>query len=434
MAPPNPAPIPTSTASAPIGLDPTQLALLQQFAANGMGAQTPGSSSYTNDGHAGPSSAPYDNGGYSGQHSPYANGPRDFPDRRFDDRSPPRRDDRYDDRRGGYDRDRGGGGYFRGGPPRDYGGRGGYSRGPPPPPRRDWDNGRRRSRSPPRRDRDRYNDSPGHQTFSPQRRDSAPIPENGDAKPAVDEFGRELRAGSDTPQAQSSAAMSPPGPTAPSLPPSSSQSQDDSIKSPVVTTPTLSQTPTLSGGLDQFDFATFDFTNPDSWTKLGKAWEVTNGRLPSQEELMMFATAAMSGAMMPSAENTNTAWNNNQPAQGQWQGGGRGGGLNRGGAGRGGFVGARGPYIQTGGGTQPMDTSSDAVVLGGGEDETSLQSSYSAGGHPSTPMPQPQQPPSAAVGGSQPASPVLTAKKGQMIKVGDKWKWVKAGDPLPSGV
>lgn len=41
-------------------------------------------------------------------------------------------------------------------------------------------------------------------------------------------------------------------------------------------------------GLDSFDLTTFDFTSPASWEALGKAWEVTNGVVPTQETLMQF--------------------------------------------------------------------------------------------------------------------------------------------------
>ena len=41
-------------------------------------------------------------------------------------------------------------------------------------------------------------------------------------------------------------------------------------------------------GLEGFDFNTFDFTSPASWEALGKAWEVTNGVIPTQEVLMQF--------------------------------------------------------------------------------------------------------------------------------------------------
>lgn len=201
--------------------------------------------------------------------------------------------------------------------------------------------------------------------------------------------------------------------------------------SPIVTTPTLTQTP----GLDTFDFTTFDFTDPASWTKLGKAWEVSYGRLPSQEELMMFVTTAMSGGMMPgagpamtpTAGNVNPSWNaTNQASRGQWNGGGgtytTGTGQGRGG----GFVGGRGPYTQNQGGGMEE---TDAVVLGG--DDTNVAPDPP----PSEGIQQQQQPTNGAGGDASAAgglSPPAVSKRGQMIKVGDKWKWVKAGDPLPT--
>ncbi|TFK91455.1 hypothetical protein K466DRAFT_320457 [Polyporus arcularius HHB13444] len=41
-------------------------------------------------------------------------------------------------------------------------------------------------------------------------------------------------------------------------------------------------------GLDAFDRSSFDPSQPDSWVALGKAWMVTHGSMPSQDELMQF--------------------------------------------------------------------------------------------------------------------------------------------------
>jgi protein NRD1 len=59
------------------------------------------------------------------------------------------------------------------------------------------------------------------------------------------------------------------------------------VQMPVSTSiPSVSSAPVT--GLYAFDFATFDFTNPSSWTALGQAWKVTNGYEPNQEQLMQF--------------------------------------------------------------------------------------------------------------------------------------------------
>lgn len=48
-----------------------------------------------------------------------------------------------------------------------------------------------------------------------------------------------------------------------------------------------------AGGLDSFDFSSFSPTDPACWKALGDAYTVTNGYLPSQEELMQYIMAQM---------------------------------------------------------------------------------------------------------------------------------------------
>ncbi|KDQ61537.1 hypothetical protein JAAARDRAFT_122738 [Jaapia argillacea MUCL 33604] len=48
---------------------------------------------------------------------------------------------------------------------------------------------------------------------------------------------------------------------------------------------------TSQEGLETFDFTTFDYTSPAAWELLGKAWAVSYGYLPSQEELMQLVVA-----------------------------------------------------------------------------------------------------------------------------------------------
>ncbi|KAG8959554.1 hypothetical protein FRC00_001459 [Tulasnella sp. 408] len=206
-------------------------------------------------------------------------------------------------------------------------------------------------------------------------------------------------------------------------------------------------------GLHGYDFTKFDPTNPVSWDSLGKAWEVSYGKPPTQEELMMFVmTGGMSatGGMPSAGEDTTAAetnqiptwdgasntggqsWNgqqqNFQNQRGRGRGRGRGYGYNRGsyGGGRDG----RNGFGDEGYGAQSYPASSDAVVLGGGDNSSSMSPSAYGGSHsmspPSNPMPVSNGAPSAGT----PLSGTV-ATKGQMVKVGDKWKWVKAGDIIP---
>lgn len=65
---------------------------------------------------------------------------------------------------------------------------------------------------------------------------------------------------------------------------------------PIATYESRSRDTGATKGLDSFDFTTFDFTSPASWEALGKAWEVTNGVVPTQEMLMQ--VVMMSGMHM----------------------------------------------------------------------------------------------------------------------------------------
>ncbi|PIL24679.1 hypothetical protein GSI_12563 [Ganoderma sinense ZZ0214-1] len=53
------------------------------------------------------------------------------------------------------------------------------------------------------------------------------------------------------------------------------------------------------GGLDTFDRAAFDPSQPASWEALGRAWATTHGRAPSQEELMQFVFGAPCRRLRP---------------------------------------------------------------------------------------------------------------------------------------
>ncbi|KAI8996427.1 hypothetical protein BD414DRAFT_520330 [Trametes punicea] len=120
-----------------------------------------------------------------------------------------------------------------------------------------------------------------------------------------DEFGRDLRA--ESPQGSDSAA-SPAPPRAkpvianiPSFAPSYSHAYTGgpsatlSISPSTSTAPASSEEPPVEGkvGLDAFDLTTFDPVQAASWEALGKAWAVTHGSMPTQEQLMQFVFSNM---------------------------------------------------------------------------------------------------------------------------------------------
>ncbi|GLB41688.1 putative RPR [Lyophyllum shimeji] len=178
---------------------------------------------------------------------------------------------------------------------------------------------RSRSRSPPYRQGGRRPVRP----YSPPRRpnhasissrgqdatDSGPTRGDNDGK---DEFGRDIRPKSpesdatlppkhDTPKSPPPPPASAPPPVAkqPAVEPTPalSSNHDRMSLSPLVAANTSSSTPSApfvsstvspQPGLEKFNPATFDFTSPASWEALGKMWQVTNGYLPSTEELMQF--------------------------------------------------------------------------------------------------------------------------------------------------
>ncbi|KAG8914606.1 hypothetical protein FRC01_003995 [Tulasnella sp. 417] len=210
-------------------------------------------------------------------------------------------------------------------------------------------------------------------------------------------------------------------------------------------------------GLQGYDFTKFDPTNPASWDSLGKAWEVSYGKLPTQEELMMFVmTGGMSTAggvattgvdarepetnQIPTWDGGSSAsgqaWNgqqqNFQNQRGRGRGRGRGYSQNRGGYG--GARDGRNGFGDDGYSGSSYPGSSDAVVLGGGDSSSSLSPAAYGGSHSvagaANTTPGPNVPSNGAPSASSPVSGTV-ATKGQMVKVGDKWKWVKAGDIIP---
>ena len=296
-----------------------------------------------------------------------------------------------------------------------------------------------RSRSPERRNgRDFRPYSPPRKQPFVQNSHSPPLhtpPADGPAA-GKDEFGRDLRPSSpheDSPAPASHAPGSSPSRSAstpaddygPAFP---QRSQYDAI-SPSSTAnhpppPTISATSSISssapaGGLESFDLTNFDPTAPASWELLGKAWNVTHGYLPSQEELFQYVMSMNEAATFPimsQYEDTpQRQWSNDQ--EGGWARNGprRGGRGQRAsfvhgheyGNGRGGFRGRGGKFEQ--------DT--DALTLAGGDEPSSYDSSvnsyaqeqglYQNGGVYSD----------QNVGAAGPQG------GGHMEKVGDGWVW-----------
>lgn len=202
------------------------------------------------------------------------------------------------------------------------------------------DSRRSRSRSPRRPERGgplrgtRPYSPPNRPSFSSHR--SASAVQSGSATQGKDEFGRDLR------------AESPPGPVAPGKTNANAASfvaaSDASAKEQVhshVSHPSSSQlqpvpTPNASHsenaqlaqtGADQFDMSAFDFTSPASWEALAKTWQISQGYIPTQEQMFQYVmsmTTGMLGAPMPAGgaygpqfNQTGTA--SSQDGQDPWQ-------------------------------------------------------------------------------------------------------------------
>lgn len=262
---------------------------------------------------------------------------------------------------------------------------------------------RSRSRSPPR---NRYGAATSRRDvkpYSPPHRPSIADQSDHDVDPSsshpgVDEFGREIRpssddGGSETPddskQPPTSLAtrLSPTSALATEAAPVSGEYESSSTMSATSQSQSQSQVaPAASGsdalprgregpgGLESFDYSTFDPTAPASWEALGKAWAVTNGRPPTQEELMMFVmevTVSMANPQAPVAGGPAMQQGNQRTGQGHWMGEPRGGSL-RGGRGRGAFGtprGGRGGFAYDGQarwdyGGDGYSEGTDAIVLG----------------------------------------------------------------------
>jgi protein NRD1 len=293
--------------------------------------------------------------------------------------------------------------------------------------------------------------------YSPPHRPSIADQANVDAevpssqRPGVDEFGREIRPSSDdggsmTPDdLKQRPAQSPPAvSSAPGVEPA--PVSGERVPSPA-TAPLQATATSATGssevdkevhpdanqsGLQSFDYSTFDPTSPASWEALGQAWAVTNGRPPSQEELMMFVmevTVNMTSQAPPTPSGPPMQGNQRTGhAGGGWMGEPRGGTPRGGGRGRGAF-GARGggrggfAYGKAGEGQALWDYggdgyagSTDAIVLG---EHTNTQNGldWAQGSH------EPAQSGLDEEGGGQEGD--QSASGGRMQKVGDKWVFIR---------
>ncbi|KAL0065838.1 hypothetical protein AAF712_007141 [Marasmius tenuissimus] len=217
----------------------------------------------------------------------------------------------------------------------------------------------------------------------------------------TDEFGRERRSEEEGPAVQEPAVAQPeartPVPTDPRRQPQPSTQSPPPSQTPVVQPPpqdvSSSSQPINTGfGLEHFDPTTFDFTSPMAWQTLGEMWQVSNGTMPSAEQLMQFVMSMGMAAMNPQANgmgqdwNQSAGWNNGSAYQSEPQSRGRGTWAGRGGhSSRG-----RGGYNSYGGGQ------SEARVVAG-EDSSALNDNNSGTG-------------------------------GRMQRVGDRWMFVRDSD------
>ncbi|KAH9000328.1 hypothetical protein EDB92DRAFT_1830611 [Lactarius akahatsu] len=291
---------------------------------------------------------------------------------------------------------------------------------------------RSRSRSPPRRESVKPY-SPPHRPSNTDQTDNHDV-QASSSHPGVDEFGREIRPSSDDDRSMTpddlkqGPPQSPPATSSVGLT-SAPTSVPGNRESPVAPP---SQAAFATGGrsdehhaqdaneanLQSFDYSAFDPTSPTSWESLGKAWAATNGRSPTQEELMMFVmefTIGMASQAPPSVPPVQAS-----PQAGYgWMGESRGGpprgrGAFRGRGGRGGFA------HNAGGGQKRWDNETDAIVLG---EHTNNQngSDWAQGSHE-----QAQASPDGDDDGDggQMESGGSTAG-GRMQKVGDNWVFVR---------
>ena len=291
--------------------------------------------------------------------------------------------------------------------------------------------GRSRSRSPP----SRYTERRASRFSSPPRRPravspqswqpAAPLRRNSD-EPGKDEFGRDIRP--ESPESPNQASQPPPIPS-PKLPSQTELPKDPRIphtdspdpdsnpdsNSKLLTTNASSKNSTSNPsittgsnslgpmGMESFDLAKFDYTSPASWEALGNLWQVTNGYLPSTEQLMQFVMTSASrlSEMTPAPEFRKDETPSIPNA------------VTTGGKARVGFLGATGygnnrsMHIDGGMGYYDNGQATDAVVLGEGSDGGQAVESNGT-----------------SLFGVQNES-ALVSSSGRMQRVGDKWVFVR---------
>lgn len=264
------------------------------------------------------------------------------------------------------------------------------------------------------------------------------------SQPDKDEFGRDLRQtssseGTPTPSL-TDAPQSPPAVPPPASVSSVDESSETKPPNPVESTSNpASLSPVLpinvapstiaqgvAVGLESFDLTTFNPTDPASWEALGKAWAVSNGYMPSQDELMQFMMSASSMGTYATGNQYgmqqqgvqwgghDQMWDQTDTRRGRGRGRGRGGGY-----GRGNGRDANWGYSQGG-----YDRETDAITLGGGEEYESYQGEQHQNGSEfgQNVGPSDSEAPPAAPENSPP-----TRSAGKMQRVGDKWVFVRAG-------
>jgi protein NRD1 len=167
--------------------------------------------------------------------------------------------------------------------------------------------------------------------------------------------------------------------------------------------------------LEEFDIRSFDLTAAQSWEALGKMWQASYGHVPSQEQLMQFvyaSSAAVAGTVVGQVADqtwSNTDWSDMSSGVGRgssWRGG------------RGSRSFSRRGGEDSGRSQESWDaaygaTTSDAIVLGCGSEDSPPNSSVAS-------VSQPEQETSTAG-----AAHTSGGVGGKMQRVGDKWMFVR---------
>lgn len=276
--------------------------------------------------------------------------------------------------------------------------------------------GRSRSKSPP----SRYGGKRNLNARSPRRSTNIPVfgqqtdETNAGSVTQKDEFGRDIRplspdteASSSTPNCAPSQAVLQTSFDEPRIEPTPLSNIHE--PNPVSSVSTLiaantssntssapfdSSTDSSQPGMDKFDLSMFDLTSPSSWEALGKMWQVTNGYLPTTEQLMQFVMTVgpvQSDQQLKPMQNPSIS-------SGQPRGNYRGRGFSRG---RSGFTHGKDRSTEEG-----WAQSDNAMAIDTALEEVSA--SYNAG----IVTPEPGEGNSGGLGG-------------RMQRIGDKWVFVR---------